>query len=86
MPETLAPLVWDHQAEESCEGHARKPLEEASEQLVMDLRFGFEVVALPKGSGNDEEGFPGMMVGCREGEQVDLRDQSSAQRNYESGW
>lgn len=54
-----------------------KPLEEASEELATDLRFGFEVVALPKGNGSGEGGLHGMMVGYGEREQVGLRDQSS---------
>lgn len=58
-----------------------KPPEGASGELSMDLQFGFEVVALPKGNGSGEGGLQGMMVGYGEGEQVDPRGQSSELKN-----
>jgi len=48
------------------------PLEEAFEELTVDLRFEFEVVALRMVDGNGEVGFRDM-VGCRAGELIDLR-------------
>lgn len=48
------------------------PLEGASEELAVDLRSGFEAVALGMVDGSGEGGVQGM-VGCRVGELVDLR-------------
>lgn len=63
-----------------------KPLEGASGELSADLQFGFEGVALLRENGSGEGALQGMMVGCREGEQVDLRDQSSGLKNCGYGW
>ena len=61
-----------------------KPLEGVSEVLAMDLRFGFEEVALRRVDGGGEGGFCGM-VGYREGELVDLKvgDGSGGRYTYE---
>lgn len=64
-----------------------KPLEEVSEVLAMDLRFGFEEVALRRVDGGGEGVFYGM-AGYREGELVDPKvgDGSGGCCTYEQGW
>lgn len=63
------------------------PLEGASGELTMDLRFVFEAASLGMVDGSDEVGLKDT-VGCRGGELVDLRvrDGSSGGGSYEWGW